>query len=298
MNTYLQCIPCLFENIVSSAALFHLSDTQAKEIMDHLGSLLKETPLSASPPERAVAVQKKLCSILNTDDPYKEIKKESNDKALELYPIIEHMVEMSSNPLSLAIELSCAGNIIDYGVTGKEIDVEKEIRAIIAKSEKKIKKEASSLFAFDEFVSSIEKAKTLLFLADNAGEIVFDRLLLETIKQLYPALKITVALRDTPIINDALVSDAYDIGLDKSATIISSGVPTPGTVLRYASKEFLDLFYSSDMVVSKGQGNYEALSEVNRDIFFLLITKCDVVARHVGSHVGDILLLNSEPTFQ
>ncbi len=295
MRTYLHCIPCLFEHIESSAALFHISDEDAKEIMDCVGSSLKEYPLSSSPPERTLLVQQKLCSYLKTDDPYKEIKRECNMKALELYPIIENMVKESSNPLSLAIELSCSGNIIDYGVSRKEIDVEGEIRAIIAQSEKRIQREASSLFAFDEFVQSIETSKNLLFLADNAGEIVFDKLLLQTIHHLYPKLSITVALRDKPILNDALIEDAYDIGLDKIAHIITSGVPTPGTVLSLASKEFLELFYSSDMVISKGQGNYEALSEVNRSIFFLLITKCEVVAKHAQSHVKDILLLNSMP---
>ena len=298
MKTYLHCIPCLFEQIEKSAALFNLTDEQAKHIMDEVGSSLNSIPLTASPPERALVLQQMLSSYLSTDDPYKAIKKESNDKALELYPIIEKMVNESSHPLHLAIELSCAGNIIDYGVSPQGIDVEKEIRSIITKSEKKIAKESSRLFAIKEFITSIEKANTLLFLADNAGEVVFDKLLLETIKGLYPHLSITVAMRDAPILNDALLSDAYEIGLDKSAQIISSGVPTPGTVLKYASSEFLELFYSSDMVISKGQGNYESLSEEKRGIFFLLITKCEVIAKHVNSNVGDILLLNKEPISQ
>ena len=298
MNTYLHCIPCLFEQIEKSAAHFNLSDEQAKAIMDDVGSSLKDTPLTASPPERAVILQHMISSLLNTDDPYKEIKKESNEKALELYPIIENMVSQSSHPLSLAIELSCAGNIIDYGVSPEGIDVEKEIRAIIAHSEKKIAREPSSIFAINDFISTIEKAHSLLFIADNAGEIVFDKLLLETIKTLYPDISIIVAVRDTPILNDALIEDAYAVGLDSSARIISSGVSTPGTVLKFASQEFLDLFYSSDMVISKGQGNFEALSDEPRDIFFLLLTKCEVIAKHVNSHVGDILLLNKVPTSQ
>ncbi len=121
---------------------------------------------------------------------------------------------------------------------------------------------------------------------------------METIKTLYPDISIIVAVRDTPILNDALIEDAYAVGLDSSARIISSGVSTPGTVLKFASQEFLDLFYSSDMVISKGQGNFEALSDEPRDIFFLLLTKCEVIAKHVNSHVGDILLLNKVPTSQ
>ncbi len=298
MNTYLHCIPCLFEQIEKSATLFHLSDEQAKEIMDEVGSSLKDIPLTSSPPERALIVQQMISSYLGTDDPYKAIKKESNDKALELYPLIENMVLQSSHPLSTAIELSCAGNIIDYGVSPEGIDVEKEIRAIIAKSEKKIAKESSTLFAIKEFISTIEKAKTLLFLADNAGEVVFDKLLLETIKRLYPHLSITVAMRGKPILNDALISDAYDIGLNTIGTIISSGVPTPGTVMKFTTPQFLELFNSSDMVISKGQGNFEALSDEEREIFFLLLTKCEVIAKHVNSHVGDILLINKVPTSQ
>ncbi len=298
MKSYLHCIPCLFEHIEKSASLFNIRDEQAKIIMDTLGSYLKDSPLSMSPPERALLVQQLICEYLGTDDPYKAIKTESNDKALEIYPLIEKLVLDSNKPLNVAIELACAGNIIDYGVSPEGVDVEKEIKAIIAASERKIAKESSDLFAIDEFNEAIAHAKTLLFITDNAGEVVFDRLLLETIKRLYPAIEITVAVRGKPILNDIILSEAYEVGLDTSATIISSGVPTPGTVLKFATDQFLEVFKSSDMVISKGQGNFEGLSDEEREIFFLLLTKCKVIAEHVNSKIGDILLINKKPTSQ
>jgi len=127
----------------------------------------------------------------------------------------------------------------------------------------------------------------VLYLADNAGEVVFDRILAEEI----PGNKeIIYAVRGKPIINDALIEDALACGIDKRARVVSSGVDAPGTILKYCSDDFLEIFEDAEFIISKGQGNYEALSDINKPIYFLFKVKCPVIARHVGVKLGDIVL--------
>jgi uncharacterized protein with ATP-grasp and redox domains len=259
--------------------------------MNILGDSLKHFSPTQSPPELAVVTQMLLEEALETKDPYADIKRESNEKALTMYPVLQKSVEESDYPLKKAIELSCAGNIIDYGVLGLSLNVEKEIQKIVSSSDAQINKEKKSLFALDKFTQKLENSSTLLFLADNAGEIVFDRLLLETIHSLYPSLAITVALRGRPILNDALLEDALSIHLDEFTTLITSGVPTPATVLSLATPQFLEVYETSDMIISKGQGNYEALSGEKREIFFLLTAKCPVIAQDLQANIKDLILV-------
>jgi len=291
MNTFTSCVPCFFNQVEEAKSLFNLSDTQTREIMNILGDSLKEFTAGQSPPELAVVTQRELERILRTQDPYADVKKESNERALAIYPQMQKSVDESLDPLKKAIELSCAGNIIDYGVLGNTLDVQKEIERIVSATEGQINTENPALFAFDSFRGELEHAKTLLFIADNAGEIVFDRLLLQTIRKLYPKIAITVAVRGKPILNDALLEDALSINLDSIATVITSGVPTPGTVLSLTTEQFKEVFHSSDIVISKGQGNYESLSGERRAIFYLLTAKCHVIASDIGCNLKDLILL-------
>ena len=142
-----------------------------------------------------------------------------------------------------------------------------------------------------EFKEALRKSHFILYLADNAGEVVFDKVLIEEIKSLYPDKEIIYAVREKPIINDALISDAYFCGIDKVAQVISSGCDAPGTVLSLCSQDFLKVYKKADMIISKGQGNFEALWGKRDRIFFLFMAKCPVVAKEVGSRVGEKILL-------
>ena len=292
MNTHDRCIPCLLKQVDQTARLFGLSDASTAEMNDRFRLFLQESHTTGSPPEMAAYIQELLVSYTGNADPYKEIKHNSNRQALAVVEDLRASVEGSSDPLKTAVALACAGNIIDYGVFSSGIDVRREIGAILVRELAEIGSESTERFQFAEFSAALDKAERLLYIGDNAGEIVFDLVLLETIKGLYPNLTIHFATRGKPILNDVLVDDACMVGIDSVATIVSSGVPTPGLVLSLATEEFLSIYDSSDLIVSKGQGNFESLSIPDPRIFFLFITKCEVVANLVGSSLQDLVLVS------
>jgi hypothetical protein len=231
--------------------------------------------------------------IVGDKDPYKKIKEESNRKALEIYPVMKKTAEESVDPFLTAVELAIAGNIIDYGAFSN-VDLDKEITSILEQEGKEIEHESDRLFNIEGLRNSLDKAETVLYLGDNAGEIVFDRILVEEIAKKPTIKTIYFMVRDEPIINDILTDDFYLVGLDKTAEVITSGSGTAGVIIEKCSPKFRDIFYSADTVISKGQGNYESLSEIDREVFFLLRAKCAIVARDLGSSVGDIILLKKD----
>jgi len=172
--------------------------------------------------------------------------------------------------------LAIAGNIIDLAVPRELNDIREEIFSII--------NSPLTGDGYAIFKQNLRDVTLLLYLGDNAGEIVFDRILIEELNTLN-TLKTVFAVRDKPIINDAVLEDAKYVGLDKEAEIISNGSDAPATVLAECSSEFMHLFRKADMIIAKGQGNYESLSDGGENIFFLLTVKCPVVARHLDVRV-------------
>ena len=227
------------------------------------------------------------------DDPYTEVKKKSNNLALSIYDKLKGKLQNSHQRLLTSIELAISGNILDYGVKNS-LNVDKELEKILVEEKRVIDTENNALFNYPQFQKAIDNARTILYLADNAGETVFDRILIEEIKNMDNNKNIIYAVKEKPAINDALIEDAYFCGIDKSAKIISSGSDAPGTVLSLCSKEFLKTFNKADLIISKGQGNYESISSATGPIFFLLVAKCPVIARDIGCRVGDIILLSQK----
>lgn len=267
-----------------------------KKVLNELAGILPEFPLTSSPPEMGRIIYGLAKRITKKDDPYLEIKEKSNKLALGIYDKLKKKVSCSHDRLLMAVKLAIAGNIIDYGVKNS-LNVNVELARILNEENKAIKKETKSIFDYAGFKSALRRAKTILYLADNAGETVFDRILIEEIKKIDRDKKIVYAVKEKPVINDALVEDACVCGIDKLAEVISSGSDAPGTVLSLCSIDFLKIYEKSDMVISKGQGNFEALSREKRPIFFLFMAKCPVIAMDVGCDVGDIILLynNTRP---
>ncbi|MFY9402150.1 MAG: ARMT1-like domain-containing protein, partial [Candidatus Omnitrophota bacterium] len=178
--------------------------------------------------------------------------------------------------------------IIDFGVKNR-LNIKEELKRITA--EKSRAKRRNRIFHYPAFKKSLKNAKSILYLADNAGEVVFDRILIEEIKKKYPGKIIFYAVKEKPIINDALLEDALFCGIDRVARIISNGTDAPGTILSLCSSDFKKIYKSADMVISKGQGNFESLSKAKKEIFFLFMVKCPVVAREVKGRIGDYVLL-------
>jgi len=266
-----------------------LKEKKQREVLLEVARQLPEVSLNSCPPKIAFIVNKTIQRFTNNKDVYLKIKEKSNKLALGIYDRLKRKVNFSHDRLLMAVELAIAGNLIDYGVKNT-LNIEVELEKILKEENKSIKQESKVIFDYKKFKTALKKAKIILYLADNAGETVFDRILIEEIKKYDGDKKVIYATRGKPIINDALIEDAYICGIDEIANVISSGVDTPGIILSRSSKEFLKIYRKADMVISKGQGNFEALSYAKRSIFFLFMAKCPVVAKEVGAKLGDIVL--------
>jgi len=294
MNIYLECIPCFFKQAIEASRLSGANSKDQVKILKQIAEEISQSDLSGSPPEMGKIIYGTVKKITKVRDPYEKIKAKSNRLALTLYAKLDESIRHSKDSLLKAVQLAIAGNIIDYGVKSS-LDIDDEIKKILKMEDRAIRNENITLFDFNAFKKAITNSKVILFIGDNAGEIVFDKLLIAEIKRRYKNKNIIYAVRGKPIINDALKADALQCGLHYAARIISSGLDIPGTVLSLCSKVFLDVYRRADMVISKGQGNFEALSDKNKDLFFLFMAKCPVVARHINCKIGDIILYRKKP---
>ena len=290
MKTYLECIPCFFKQALQASRLSGADKEMQKKILDKIALTIPGFSLTYSPPQMARVIYGTIRRITGKSDPYLKIKAKSNKLAFSVYDKLKDKVKFSHDRLLTAVELAIAGNVIDYGVKNS-LNIEEELKKILDKEIKIIKKENRSIFNYRRFASFLKKSGTILYLADNAGEVVFDRILIEEIKEAYRGKDIIYAVKEKPVINDALREDAEFADIGKSATIVSSGLDAPGTVLSLCSKDFLKIFRRADMIISKGQGNFEALSGCKKPIFFLFMAKCPVVAKDVKCKLGDVVLL-------
>jgi len=235
-----------------------------------------------TPPEMAQSIHRTIRQCVDEPDPYRQIKDQFNRMALELYPTLCKWVEDSNRPMETIVRLVIAGNVIDCGAnstltTGHVRDA--VMHALSAPLDADV----------EEFYRAISDAGSILYLIDNAGEIVFDRLLISQI----PPEKVTVGVRGFPVINDATMTDAEEVGITAMVEVIENGSDAPGTILADCNSVFRQRFHEADLVVAKGQGNYETLSEVDKNIYFLLKAKCPVVARNIGCEVGTLVLHRS-----
>jgi uncharacterized protein with ATP-grasp and redox domains len=287
MNTYLDCIPCFFKQALEGCRIVRASPKRQKQIIDAFARRIPALSLKASPPEIARIGYGLLRSSGVNGDPYRQIKKKSNRCALRLLGKLRERVNRSKDRLLTAVELAVAGNIIDFGAKNN-LNIKEELIKILAEENKFIRKR--SIFHYHEFRRALKNPGDILYLADNAGEVVFDRVLIEEIKKEYPDKSIYYAVKEKPVINDALIEDAKVCGIDKAARVISNGADAPGTILSLCSKGFKQIYKNADMVISKGQGNFESLSKEKRPIFFLFMVKCPVVARETDCKMGTIVL--------
>jgi uncharacterized protein with ATP-grasp and redox domains len=276
MKTYLDCFPCFYNQALKTARMITTDEKLIREILIEVGLMLPDMPEEATPPEIGKEVYGIVSRLTGVQDPFFEIKKMCTQQALFYYPRLKDEIRLSENSLYMAARIAIAGNIIDFGAN-TEFDIKKDLDNILFQD--------LAMDHFQAFESCLKKAKNVLYIGDNAGEAVFDRLLIEEMKK--PTVFV---VREKPIINDVLFKDAQESGIEGSAKIISSGSDAPGNILRFCSDEFIDVYRSADLIVSKGQGNYEALSEEDRPIFFLLKAKCPVIAQDIGVPQGSSIL--------
>lgn len=282
MNITNECVSCIVGQIDKACKLLNLNEELSKEIMDEINKRSLNFDFNETPPFVAKDVYEYLALKTNLNDPLEKLKQESIKKASTYLPFVEEKVEKSKDKLFTAIKTAVAGNVIDFATT-KEFCLDEEINSIFQTD--------FSINDYQIFKKELSKTNSLIILSDNAGENVFDLVLIKTIKKLYPKLKITYATRGKPIINDITTKEALQIGIDKYCDIVSSGVDTPGLEKKQASNKFMQLFDKTPLVLSKGMGNFECLESYNdKKIFFLFKVKCDVVANKVNQNLGEIIL--------
>ena len=279
MKTYLDCIPCFMDQALRAGRIAGMDDAGIKKLLDELGLMIKDLPLESSPPATGDLIYRKIREITGFNDPYKTIKKETIKEANALYPELKEIIKKSDNKLLTAVRIAIAGNVIDFGV-GHKFNIAEDVQAILNQD--------FGILHFDEFVTSLNKAESVLYLGDNSGESVFDKLLIEELGK-----PVTYVVRDVPVINDVTMQDAIDSGLDTVAELVSSGSSAPAIIPKLCSSGFLDRFEKAEMIISKGQGNYEGLSGIDGPIYFLLKAKCQVLAKDLGVEKGDIVLASS-----
>jgi len=284
MKTYLDCIPCFLRQTLNTCRLINTDDKTRERVLREVPTELAKIDLSPPPPVMGGYIHRIIRKLTSLSDPFADVKQDSNTLVLDMAEELDTMIESSKDRFDTAMRIAIAGNIIDYG-TPHHLTPE-IIREVIRKSlDTPITGEPQ------ELLGAVEKANSILYIADNAGEIVTDRLFIEHL----PTEKITLAVRGYPILNDVTYQDAETAGLTKIVNVIDNGADFPGTVLEKCSEEFLECFNSSDLIIAKGQGNYETLSEVPKDIFFLLKVKCHVLAHDLDTPVGSMVVRRSQP---
>lgn len=276
-----RCIQCfirtyqrLGEKFNCSPSQMLLFNTRAKEIF------LKHKT------DNSPVIQRELnqifCQIIDNFDPFAEEKRLNNSVALKLYEQWKPKVLSAKDPFDLALRLAVAGNIMDYGANNN-FNISETINQVLNAS-----------FAIDDALvlkNRISNAKNILYLGDNVGEVVFDRLFIETLMH----HDVTYVVKGGPIINDVTLKDADEVEMGFVADVISNGYNAPSTVLSESSKQFLELYRNADLIISKGQGNFEGLmNEHDPRIFFLLMAKCDVIAEILGVKKGSFIVYNQK----
>lgn len=259
-----------------TACIATSDETKIKEVLNSVGEMIKDIPMENTPPETGNIIYQKIREITQVDDPYQKIKKDHIQEALLLYPKLKELIQNSDDPLLTAIRIAIAGNVIDLGVN-KKFNIVEDLNLIL--------KQDFAILDYEAFKNQLQKARSILYLGDNAGESVFDKLLIEEL-----GLPVTYVVREIPVINDCVLQDAIDSGLDQVSEIISSGSTAPATILNLCNADFLNKFQTADLVISKGQGNYEGLSQVDRSVFFMLKAKCSVIAKNLNVVENDIVL--------
>lgn len=281
MRVYLDCLPCFLRQALEAARAATEDEDIHRKVINSVAGMIPQFSLGLRPPEIAQQGYQLIYQITGNSDPFHQAKVEANRVALALYPHLKEVVANSEDPLLMACKLAIAGNSIDFAPDFDYGGINNLVETALAFQ--------LAIDDYKEFRNSINNSRYILYLGDNAGEIVFDRVLIEELRQVRE-LEIDFVVRERPIINDATVEDAIAVGMDKVARIVSSGCDAPATILSQCSSEMLRLYHSADVIIAKGQGNYESLDEESGNIFFLLRAKCPVVARLLGVSVGDAVL--------
>lgn len=288
MKTDLECMPCIIRQAFNALEIAGADKKQSTEALRENFKRLADIDLDDTPAANSTEVYKIVASITRIKDPYKDVKRKYNAAALKLYPKLEEIVKEADDGLHTAAKIAVAGNVIDYGIhiiDGRKVDLDSVIE--------EVKNIPLAIDDFSHFVKDLKKTNKILYIADNSGEIVFDKVFISKLTGM--GKKVILAVKSGPILNDATIEDVRETGLDNIAQTIETGCDCIGLDFGVCSEEFLKEFESDGIIISKGQGNVESLDEVkDKKIYFLLKAKCEKIARELGVDYLDIVFKRSD----
>lgn len=276
MQTYIDCYPCFLRQAIEASRMAGGTQAQEREIVLRTLQILYEQPEGATPPAIGTKVHSIVREVTGNDDPYNQVKQESTVKAMAMLPKLRPLRDASPDRLEKAVRMSIAGNIMDFG-PNPNYDLWEVVQRILTQD--------FAINDLDSLREAINKAGSILFLGDNAGETVFDLLLIEVLEK-----PVTYVVRGGPVLNDATREDAAAAGIDRIAEVIDNGARVPGTDLSLCSPSFVERFKKADLILSKGMGNYETLSTVNAPIYFLFQVKCPIIGLDVNAPAGSVVI--------
>ena len=284
MKTLPDCIPCFMRQTLEAGRQATNDESIHEEALRRIAGKISRMDMDRPPPIMGAIVHRTVRELTRNEDPYKKSKEVCNRSALKLYSEMSKLVRSSADPLETALKMAIAGNVIDFSVSpdADQLDIRSAIDEVLA--------QPLQADTVDQFRDAIKKAEAILYLGDNAGEIVFDRILIEQA----PKDKLTYVVKGSPTINDVTMDDARAAGITDLVEVIDTGSDIPGMVLEECRESFRSRFRQSDLIISKGQGNYECLSDTDKDIFFVFKAKCSSVATHLGCQIGKPILTRSQ----
>lgn len=282
MKLHLECVPCYIRQTLDAAKMATKDEKLQEQILRESIIAASEFDIDSSGFILQAKIKKVMGKILPATDPYREVKEKYNRIVLDLEDDIKKIIRDSKDPFETSLRIALAGNIIDFGpntnLNSKILKnaIKKSLSQRLDNKKIKLLKE------------NIDNAKRILFIGDNAGEIVLDKIFIEKL----PKEKITYVVRGGYALNDATMQDAKMVGMTDTVRVITTGLDMPAAILPLCSKDFLVNYKRSDLIIAKGQGNYEALCEEDKNIFFLLKIKCPIVASTFKKRykVGDIVV--------
>ena len=284
MDISYECGPCFLRKAREALDLSTDDENVKMQVMEEIFKFLSTTfKAGTNSNSTGSSMHKIIKQKTGCMDPYYKEKVEGNEIALKYLPEVKKILD-ADDSLENYVKIAIIGNILDFGAFTLDDDIEGVIKSSLKKD--------LAVKDIEEFENSLKTHDKVLYLVDNTGEIVFDKLLLAKLKEY--DLDITIAVKSEPILNDATRVEALDVGLDEFGKLVEIGAGTVGYVDSEISDEFRQIFDDHEFVISKGMGNYEGLTEIDlskKDIYFLLCVKCNTIARHIGANLHDMLLL-------
>ena len=287
MKARVGCIPCFVKQGLSAVRLSTQDPAEQQRVLDEVLRRIQGLSLDATPALLSQIVYAAVREMTGVADPFAQARRETNRRALALLPDLRRRIAASPDPLHAAIKVALIGNVVDLGIAGHAFDLERDIAQGLDAG--------LAVDDYPAFRAALKDCRTsstarLLYLCDNSGEIAFDRLLIEDLRA---RCQVTASVKSRPIINDATMQDAEEVGLPAVARVIETGSDDIGVNWERASREFVEAFRAADLVLAKGQGNFETLDETPGEIFFLLKAKCPEVAAEIGVAEGAQVFLRS-----